>query len=427
MKRVLIISYYWPPNGGAGVQRWLRISKYLPQHGWKPVVYTPENPELVQFDPQLQQHVHPDVEVIKRKIKEPYFYYKWFTGRDKDVQIHTGFLAEKEKTGWKEELALFIRSNFFVPDARVWWVRPSIRYLKKYLQDNPVDAIVSTGPPHSMHLIGLALKRTLGIPWIADMRDPWTDIDFYSQLNLSNWADAKHHRMEHAVLSGADHVVSVGWDMAEGLRNKGAGSITVIPNGYDPSDVPVRPPVVDNEFSLVHVGSASPTRNAPELWNALGRLCAETPDFKEKFILRFVGPVDHTILRSIKEAGLSGNTELIGQLPHSEAIAHMQKARVLLLLLNDTDNAKGILTSKLFEYLSTRRPILCIGHLEGDVAKVLNPPHIMVDRNPVDERMLFAIKRLFIEEAIDIEIPEEFSRETAARKFAELFDSGHQS
>jgi glycosyltransferase involved in cell wall biosynthesis len=370
MKRLLIITYYWPPNGGAGVQRWLKFTKYLPQHGWQPVVYTPSNPEVIMPDPALEGEVPAEAEIVRYPITEPYGFYKRLTGRGKDTKVHTGFLSEEKRQGWREDLALWVRSNLFIPDARVWWVKPSVRRLKAYLKDHPVDAVVTTGPPHSLHLIGLALKRELGVHWIADWRDPWTNIDFYQQLKLTGWADRKHRRLEGDVLREADRTIAVGWTMAAELEALGAKHVDVITNGYDPADVPSPAAPVDEAFSLVHVGSLTATRNAPGLWKALALLCAQDPVFAAKLKLRFVGAVDHTVLASIAEAGLSEKVERVGPVSHAEAMRHMQRARVLLLLLNDTANARGILTSKLFEYLSVGRPLLSIGPKDGDVARV---------------------------------------------------------
>lgn len=387
MKRVLIITYYWPPNGGAGVYRWLKLSKLLPEHGWQPIIYTPENPEVVADDPGLLKDVRADIEVIKRPITEPFNLYKRFTGRSTKEKVQVGFLSEKKQGGWKEDLALWVRSNFFIPDARVWWVRPSVKFLKDWLRENPVDAVVSTGPPHSMHLIALGLKRALGVKWVADFRDPWTDIDFYAQLKLTRWADARHKRLEGEVLRGADRVVTVSWHWAQDLQKLGAGDVAVITNGYDPDDLPPAGEPVDEDYSLVHIGSLSPTRNAPELWAALKRLCDEDPAFAAKFRLRFVGPVDHTIAESVESAGLGAHLERAGRVPHAEAMRHMQRARVLLLLVNDTPNLMGILPGKLFEYLGTGRPVLGVGPLAGDVARVLDrPPHAVVDRPGLMER-----------------------------------------
>ena len=380
MKRVLIVTYYWPPNGGAGVQRWLKFVKYLPQHGWQPVVYTPENPELVAEDPGLLDDVPREAEVIKRRISEPYGLYKRLTGRGAKEKVHTAFLSEEKREGWRDRMALWVRSNFFIPDARVGWVGPSVRFLKQYLREHPVDVVVTTGPPHSMHLIGLRLKRALGIRWVADFRDPWTNIDFYRQLKLSRSADRRHRRLEAEVLREADTVVAVGWTLADELRDLGAKRVEVITNGFDPADVPDPPEAVDGRFSLVHVGSLTATRNAPGLWKALAERCAGDPEFAARFVLRFVGPVDHTVLDSIAEAGLADKVERIGPVDHAQAMREMQRARVLLLLLNDTANAKGILTSKLFEYLAVGRPILAVGPKDGDVARVLKAPHVLVER-----------------------------------------------
>lgn len=382
MKRVLIITYYWPPNGGAGVYRWLKFSKYLPQHGWKPVIYTPEDPELVAEDPALAKDIGEEVEVVKRPITEPFTWYKRFTGRRQEEKLQTAFLSEGGGGGWKEDLALWIRSNFFIPDARVWWVRPSVRFLKRYLRENPVDAIVTTGPPHSMHLIGLGLKRATGIPWIADFRDPWTDIDFYDRLTLTRWADRRHHRLERSVLQAADRVVTVSWRWAEDLAQLGGRPVEVITNGFDPADVPGPPVPLDEAWSLVHIGSMSATRDCPGLWRLLAAQCQGDPEFARRFKLRFVGPVDRSIVESITAAGLADHLERLGRVGHAEAMREMQRARVLLLPINDTPNSGGILPGKVFEYLSVGRPILAVGPAEGDVVRVLGDAHLRLDREP---------------------------------------------
>lgn len=394
MKRVLIITYYWPPNGGAGVQRWLKMAKYLPARGWQPVVYTPANPEIITPDAALAAEVPPQAEVIKRPITEPYAFYKRLTGRKADEKVHLGFLNEGKKKSWREDLAVWIRGNAFIPDARVWWVKPSVRFLSRYLKQHPVDAIVSTGPPHSMHLIALGLKKRFpGLRWIADWRDPWTNIDFYDQLKLSAWADRKHHRLEREVVSAADVNVAVGWSMADELKAIGAERTEVITNGFDPDDVPSPPVPVDDACSLVHVGNMTATRDIPQLWPALAELCRTDADFGAKFRLRLVGPVDHAVLASIERAGLSPKVERIGSVDHAQAMREMARARVLLLSVNDTANAKGVLTSKVFEYLAVGRPILAFGPKDGDVARVLGEGNLLVDRerDPIDARRIKAL------------------------------------
>jgi glycosyltransferase involved in cell wall biosynthesis len=381
MKRVLIIAYYWPPNAGVGVYRWLKFAKYLPQFGWQPVVYTPENPELQAVDEALQRDIPPEAEVIKAPITEPYSWYKRFTGKKQDERLQTAFLREEAGPTWKENAANWVRSNFFIPDARVWWVKPSVKRLEQYLKEHPVDVIVTTGSPHSLHLIGRELKRRTGIPWLADFRDPWTNVDYYGQLKLTKWADRKQRELERAVLTEADQVLTVSWHWAEELKALGAKHVEVITNGYDPDDLPTPPEPVDERWSLVHVGSITATRDVPELWQALAERVHTDPEFRERFVLRFVGGVDHSVLRSVEAAGLMGHVDRIGQVDHTEALRHMQRARTLLLPVNNTPNVMGFLPAKVFEYLSVQRPILAVAPAEADIAKVLVGAHALVQRD----------------------------------------------
>lgn len=381
VKRVLIITYYWPPNAGVGGQRWLKMSKYLPQHGWQPVVFTPSNPEMASVDEALLGDVVRGTQVIKRPIMEPFGLYKLFTGKARDERIQTAFLKEEGNGGssWKERLALWVRSNLFIPDARVWWVRPSVRFLKRYLREHPVDVVITTGPPHSMHLIGLALKRSTGVQWLADFRDPWTGIDYYSQLSLTRWADRRHKRLEREVLKDADRIVTVSWRWARDLEALGAKNVAVITNGYDRADLPLDPVRVDDRYTLVHAGSLSPTRDQPGLWGLLAALCRSDTSFAERFSLRLIGAVDASVIESMKAAGLGAHVERVGRLSRSDTMREVMKARVLLLPINNTANQHGILPTKMYEYLSTGRPILAVGPADGDVARVLGDRHLLID------------------------------------------------
>ncbi len=431
MKRVLIITYYWPPSGGSGVQRWLKMSKYLPKNGWQPVIYTTENAEYPIVDPSLEKDIAPEAEVIRRPIVEPYTFYKRFLGIKKEETVKAGFIEEKEKKkGWKTDLSLWIRGNLFIPDARCWWVKPSVRYLKEYLKEHPVDAIISTGPPHSMHLIAMKLKKELGIPWIADFRDPWTEIDYYQDLHLSRCADRKHHKLERQVLTQADKVVTVGWDCARSLGRLGNRNVRVVPNGYDwEIDANQQPAPLSQEFTLTHLGVVTPSRNTPQLWNALKELKEENEGFGSKLKIRLVGQVDQSVTESLEAAGLKGNTEIIPYIPHDEILQMQQSSQVLLLLINNTPNAKGILTGKLFEYLASGRPILCIGPEDGDAARILT-------ETGSGQTVCFGNKEKIKEVVIDLYqkysengLPstehmevERYSRRALAGKYAKLLD-----
>ena len=430
MKRVLIITYYWPPSGGSGVQRWLKMSKYLPEYGWQPVIYTTENAEYPIIDHTLEKDVCPEAEVIRRPIVEPYNFYKKFLGINKQEKVKVGFASESKKSGWKEKLSVWIRGNCFIPDARCWWVNPSVRYLKNYLKEHPVDAIISTGPPHSMHLIAMKLKKATGLTWIADFRDPWTEIDFYDELHLTRWADRKQHQLEHQVLVQADKVVTVGWDWARGLGRLGNRNVRVIQNGYDWDCDPneERAPLSD-EFTLTHLGVVAPSRNAPVLWQALKELKNEVDGFGKALKIKFVGQVDQSVIENLTSCGLMENTELITQVPHDEVKRLQEASQVLLLLVNNTPNAKGILTGKLYEYLASRRPILSIGPENGDAARLIQETHAGVTVGFEDkDKMKEVINKLYqsyLEEGLPNNPDdglERYSRRTLAGKYATLLD-----
>ena len=375
MKRVLIITYYWPPSGGSGVQRWLKMSKYLPEYGWQPVIYTTENAEYPIVDPSLEKDVSPEAEVIRRPINEPYTFYKKFLGIKKEETVKMGFIQEKEKKkSWKSELSLWIRGNLFIPDARRWWVKPSVKYLKSYLKDHPVNAIISTGPPHSMHLIAMALKEATGLPWIADFRDPWTEIDYYQDLHLTRWADHKHHRLEHEVLTKADKVVTVAPDGARRLGRIGNRNVRVIYNGFDRDDDATAEVTPSEKFSITYLGVLSKIQNPEKLWEALGELVSENAKFNNDLQINMIGQIDSSVAKSIGENGLNGSTTYLPYLPHEQVSAvHRSSTLLLLLLMPDSEpRAKGLLTGKLFEYLASGRPILCIGPEDGDAAHVIN-------------------------------------------------------
>lgn len=379
MRKVLIITYYWPPSGGAGVQRWVKFSKYLPRHDWQPVIYTPSNPEAPVDDPSLQQDIPEEAVVVKRRIWEPYMLYKRFVGMGKGDRINAGFLSEDKRPPKKEGLAVWIRGNLFIPDARKFWVKPSVRFLHKKLIDSPVDAIISTGPPHSMHLIAFQLHRQLRIPWIADFRDPWTEIDFYDQLKLTKRADRKHRRLEEEVLTSADRVVVVGPTMAERFRLKAGIEATVIPNGYDEEDftrsttaeAEKQPDGSGPRFNVVHVGAMNRDRNHPAFWETLASMRKDDPDFERELKITLVGKLDHSVHLSLAEYQLENCTEVIPSLPHNQVIPLLQSASVLYLPINNTPNARSIATGKIFEYLSAHRPIVGVGPVDGDAAEIL--------------------------------------------------------
>lgn len=371
MKKVLIITYYWPPSGGSQVLRWLKFSKYLPGFGWEPVIYTPENPEPQETDISLIKEIPDKIKVIKRPIWEPYRFYRILNKKKKAEKISTAFISEKKSNKIIEKVSNFIRSNFFIPDARKFWIKPSYRFLRKYLINNPVDLLISSGPPHSMHIIACLLKRNLHIPWIADFRDPWTNIDYYKELLLTYWADRKHHRLEEKVLTTSDCVLAIGPTMNEEFRKAGARMVKTLTNGFDDYKLPADKKKLDRKFTLTHIGSIPKSRNAEILWKALSALTQTQKGFGDNLQINLIGKIDYSVIDSLNSYKLINFTSQHKYIPHLKALERMSVSQVLLLLVNNTENAKGILTNKFFEYLSVRRPILAIGPPDGDVADIL--------------------------------------------------------
>ncbi len=430
MKKVLVITYYWPPSGGAGVQRWLKFVKYLKEFGWEPVVYTPENPEAPAIDRSLEKDIPKGITVLKTKIWEPYTTYKRFVGRKKEDRIKAGFLSEKKKPGLSEKIAVWIRGNFFIPDARKFWIKPSIKYLTNWLKEHPVDAMVSTGPPHSMHLIALGLKKKLNIPWLADFRDPWTNIDFYDKLMLSSFADNKHKRMELSVLKAADKLVTVSWNWALDFKKLGAEKIDVITNGFDPDDFKNIKYNPTQKFTFVHIGSMNKDRNPHVLWEALHELLTVESSLSHDLKILFIGQTDYSVFESIEKFALSEYIEKTDYKPHDELMNSAANASVLLLPLNNTRNVKGIIPGKVFEYLALKRPVLCIGSNLGDSAKIIKECHagFVIDFNDKvtmkkciqDLYERFKSDNLYLDD--DDEIINQFSRKNLTKKIAGLLD-----
>ncbi len=244
--------------------------------------------------------------------------------------------------------------------------------MTKYIAENDIDCIISSGPPHTMHLIALGLKKKLNIPWIADFRDPWTNIDFYKELKLSKWADKKHHYLERKVLENSDYVISVGETLTNELVELGAKCVKTITNGYDETDLAEAQVGLDEKFSIAHIGSLTKTRNPDILWKALSELCKEDTQFANDLEIKLVGKIDYFVKEQINLFKLDNYIRKIAYIPHTEVIIEQKKTHLLLLIVNDAPNAKGIITGKVFEYMAAKRPILALAPKGGDLESVIN-------------------------------------------------------
>ena len=357
MKKVLIVAYYWPPAGGPGVQRWLNFVRYLPDHDIQPVLYIPEKPHYPITDHSLENQVPQGLKVYRKPIWEP---YEWASrlSKKKTGKISSGILPTSNPS-FLDKVLLWIRGNFFIPDARKYWVKPSIKYLSGILEKEGIKTVITTGPPHSLHLIGKGLKDRMNIRWIADFRDPWTSIGYHKALRLT-WASRRRHlAMEGEVLRTADEILVTSRTTMDEFRKLTSRPITVITNGYD--NLAEGKPVLDPAFTLSHIGSLLSERNPRTLWKVLSELCEEEADFKDSLQIQLIGVVSEEVVSSIREYGLEGVMELRPYVPHPEAVRIQGSSQVLLLLEINAERTRGIIPGKLFEYMAARRPILAIG------------------------------------------------------------------
>ncbi|MDG1933647.1 MAG: glycosyl transferase family 1 [Flavobacteriales bacterium] len=370
MKKVLIISYYWPPNTGSGVQRWLKFSKYLKKNKWEPIIVTPNNPYSELSDKKLSEDIE-DINVLKFPIWEPYSLKDKIFGKSKKSQ-NSGLIS-KDKT-LKDFCLNWIRGNFFIPDPKKYFIKPTIKSLIKYIEENKINHIISTGPPHSMHLIGLGIKKRFNqIKWIADFRDPWSKLDLLDDFHLTKRARFKHMQLEKQVLENSDLVLTVSEKWAKDFNNLGASNVKIITNGYDKEDFIDFTISKSEKFVIGHYGILNHLRNPIELWKSLNELCKSDTEFNNRLEIHLSGNIDPNVIECInKYEFLKDKLHLLGFLNHNDVIKAYSKTSLLLLLLFNSESGKGNYPGKLFEYLATKLPILAFGPKNSDVQNFLN-------------------------------------------------------
>jgi hypothetical protein len=371
-KPVLIISYYWPPAGGPGVQRWLKFAKYLPQIGYDVTVVVPENPDYPVLDESLLEEIPENINLIKVKIKEPSrMAGKLSLKRTKNLQ--RGIL--NKKASFIERAMVWLRGNFFIPDARIGWKHHVLKAVEPFLSEHRECTVITTGPPHSVHLIGRELKTLLpSIKWLADFRDPWTTIGYHKDLKLGKRAQKRHVDLEQEVLGAADLLIVTSPFTGKEFKLKTATPLQLITNGYDMKpNTRTRQP--EGKFTLAHIGTLLSDRNPLLLWETLQELCRDSEDFTAHFQLQLAGNVSDEILESINNFQLEKYVDYKGYVSHDSAIELMFQAQALLLIEIDSEETKAIIPGKIFEYFASRRPIVAIGPRGADIELLLTDTH----------------------------------------------------
>lgn len=370
MKRLLILSYYWPPAGGPGVQRWVKMSKQLVDLGFEVTVITVANGSYPSIDESLISEVDPNIDVIKTKTLEPFALFNRLRG-ERGKESTVGMIGLSDRASFLQRIAVYIRANFFVPDARKGWHSYALAAAKRVISEKEFSAVISTGPPHSVHAVAKELKASFGLKWLADLRDPWVNIHYHDQMPLGKRALEKHRHLEDETLRTADAVTVVSPGMKREFEDR-ADRIEVIFNGYDAQDFSaLNQEKANSRFTIRYTGNLKPNQDVPALWKALSELCEREAGFKEDLRIELIGKKDPRVLAQNQALLPEGTLQSIDAVPHARAVKAMCSADLLLFIIPQSKNNKLILTGKLFEYLASQSPMLSIGPKTGDAARIL--------------------------------------------------------
>ena len=371
MKKVLVITYSWPPAGGIGVLRCLKFVKYLRDFGWEPIVLTAENPSYQFIDHDNVKEIPDGIEIHKVPIFEPINAFKKITGRKKETPLQNITNNSEKKRSIIDKFGMWVRGNFFIPDARSAWIKPCLRYIDHYLENNHIDAILTDGPPHTNTVIGMRISQKHNIPWLADFQDPWTQVDYYSELYIGKRADKIHRALEQEVFQTAKKITIASPSWKKDLESIGGKNVDVIYYGFDETDFAKFSVKEEDSFIIFHGGLLGQDRNPETFFSVLSDLINLHPVIGNKIKLKFAGEVDLTVVNSLKKHQLLEYTELMGMIPRKQVIKEYEKASLLLLPINKADNAAGRIPGKLFEMLRTGKNILVLGPDDGDVKSIV--------------------------------------------------------
>lgn len=382
----MVISYYWPPAGGIGVLRCLKFVKYLREFGWEPIVFAPENADYPYYDDGNFKDIPEGVKIIKRPIWEPFKLFKLITRR-KDVPLNN-IIHVRDRKSIFDNLGIWVRGNFFIPDARSFWIKPSVKYLIQYLKENPVDAILTDGPPHTNTVIGTQVSRALNIPHLADFQDPWTQVDYYELFKIGKNADAKHKRLEQETFKTAKKITIASPSWKKDIEKIGAKNVDVVYYGYDEDDFRDIKVKADDKFTICHAGLLGYDRNPNNLFEVLKNLSENEHGFKDDLKIKLLGQIDIKVQESMIKSGLESNLLNLGTVNRKVALQEISNSWILLLPLNKADNVNGRIPGKFFEYIRAKRPIISFGPHSTDVNNIMQEYNLGINIDYSETEML---------------------------------------
>ncbi|PID58418.1 MAG: hypothetical protein CR986_07885 [Ignavibacteriae bacterium] len=432
MKKALIVTYHWYPAGGPGVQRILKFAKYLNKFGWKPIILTVAKGEYPALDFSLKKNIPEDIVEYRTKSLEPNFLYKKFMGMKPEQKIPTAILVD-DNPSLKKKITAWIRLNFFIPDAKIGWLPFAVNEGKKIIREEKPDIIFSTSPPPTVHIIAQKLADSSKLPWIADFRDPWTDIHYYEKQPRLSVVKKFDRALEKKVLNKADKVVCISkLDITLDFGKKVSPTKCInIPNGYDEEDFEnLNLNYNHKKFILLHLGAINKERNPVSLFKGIKNLAQKKIITPENFMLKFVGNVENIVTKTIEDLDIGNYIEIIPYKPHKEALSYIEDASVMLLLITRSEKNKRILPGKTFEYLRTLKFIIALGPTDGEVANIINNTNsgIVLDysnESKIEETLEAQIIKWKQKDFHNNNITniEKYKRENLTEELINLFDS----
>ena len=373
MKKVLIITYYFPPSGGPGVQRVLKFVKYLPEFGWDPVVLTVQDGDFPARDESLLEEIPKHIHVHRTNIFEPYRLYRKLTGRAPGAAVDVENIPKPgEKKSLAELGAEFIRGTFFIPDARIGWFPYAVPQARQIIKDEGIDAIYSSSPPYTTAIIARELHRKTGLPWIAGFRDPWTG--FLSTPDRWLFPRRIDEYLERSVAEDANLVesawVGINTDFQKKYPHINKLKFLHLPNGYDSEDYPTLDRRPNERFTVTYTGSMYGKRNPETLLRAVDELIEEKKVDPSKVCLNFIGRFGGDVRAMFGRFPTKDVIRVVDYVPHSESIRELLAADALLLVVDESKDSDEIVPGKVFEYIGAQRPIIALAP-EGAVAGVV--------------------------------------------------------
>lgn len=430
-KKVLIVTYYWPPAGGPGVQRVLKFAKYLPEFGWDPIILTVANGEYPAIDESLAKDIPEGCKAYKTKALDPNMFYRKFTGMKSDEKIPVANLAQKN-VSWKKKLSNWIRLNLFIPDAKIGWIPYAVKQGKKVIKEEKPDLIFSSSPPPTVHLIAKKLARWSGIKWVADFRDPWTKIHYLQNQKFNPMSKRRNEKLERLVIAKCDKATCVSNNFVNLITENQKDKFEIITNGYDSeTDSSVKNLTSDEVFKILYIGGLTWNRYYKSFFIWLKELFENGSLDAGKVRIQLAGSIEPSIKNEIEEIfGGLNILDIQGYLPHGDAVQLMSEANLLLLFMEQVEGYEGHIPGKLFEYISTQNRILGLGNTEGESAQILEETQTGRIISPENEQ---EIKKQIISEfcrwkngersKTDFAEIEQYSRKQLTKQLATLFDT----